>query len=188
MPGTFVPAQQFDHELNVIKGWPSPYAIDKSKAIADGEPTINAGRVCHIDANDDAIKLGCPVSTDGHYAAMPLWAIPNSTDFDVLSDRGNVSGGHMVGLVGAHCYEVETTEFTGTGFHPNAPLSCAEDGVGEAAGTTLGKVKASSLLSADLIIGIVSDNGPLTNEYKKQVVRFWTVYLPYRSTGGSGHA
>ncbi len=188
MPGTFVPAQQFDHELNVVKGWPSPYAIDKSKPLGAGEPVIPAGRCMYIDHSTNVLRLGCPIATDGTWASMPIWALQSSTDFDVLSDRGNISGGHMTGLVGAHCYEVETTEYTGTGFHPNAPLSCAEDAGGEADGTTRGKVKATSLQSADTIIGISSEEGPLTNEWKKTVVRFWTVYIPYRSTGGSAHA
>lgn len=181
MPGTVTPAQMFDHELNAVKGWPSPYAVDKVKTIATGEPTIYAGRVVHIDATLDQFKLGCPYDSGDTYAPMPIFAWPNSTDFDVSSDVGNISGGHLVGLVAVGAYELETTEFVGVGFNPGMPLVCDQ---GHVSAANLGKVKVGSLaaLSAtddeDLVVGIVSDAGPLTNEWSKQMVRFWPWYLP----------
>jgi hypothetical protein len=46
-----------------------------------------------------------------------------------------------------------------------------------------GKVKVGTLaaisgVDEDLVVGIVSDAGPLTNEFQKQFVRFWPWYLP----------
>ena len=37
MPGTIVPGQMFDQELNGVKGWPSPYALDKGVEFTPGQ-------------------------------------------------------------------------------------------------------------------------------------------------------
>lgn len=173
MPGTITPAQMFDHSLNPSKGWPNPYAVDKTKPIAAGETLLFAGRVCHIDPSLDALKIG--TTQDNISASMPLFCFPNQGDFDVSSDVGNVSGGHMVTLVATGSYELETTEFLGTGFSPNIPLT-----VSNAGNSDDGKVMATTLHSHDFIVGIVSDLGIKTNEFNKQFVRFWPVYLPFR--------
>lgn len=173
MPGTITPAQMFDHELNVVKGWPSPYAVDKVKEIADGEDLLIAGRVGHIDPTTDKIKIG--TYQDNTSASMPLFLFPNQTDFDVASDVGNISGGHILGLPACGAYELESTEYTGTGFDPNIPLT-----VSIAGNADDGKLKATTLNSVLLIVGVVSDKGILTNEHKKTYIRFWPVYLPYR--------
>jgi hypothetical protein len=174
MPGTITPAQMFDHELNPCKGWPNPYAVDKTKKIADGETLIFAGRVCHIDPTLDQIKIG--IYQDNTSASMPLFAFPNQGDFDVSSDVGNISGGNSVMLVGVGAYELETTEFVGVGFDPNIPCT-----VSMAADANDGKLKATTLHSHDLIVAIVSDKGIHTNEFKKTFVRFWPVYIPFRA-------
>ena len=44
------PAQMFDHELNPVKGWPSPYAVDKSLDL-DGATSCNRGMVMSINNN-----------------------------------------------------------------------------------------------------------------------------------------
>lgn len=173
MPGTNTPAQMFDHTLDARKGWPSPYALDKTKEIASGETGIVSGMVVHIDPTTDKIKRGCP--WNGSWAAMPIFAFPSQTSFDVMSDVGNISGGNLVGLVGVGAYELESTEYMGTGFNPNIPLT-----VHNTADADHGKVKATTLNSTDLIVAVVSDKGPLTTEYKKTYVRYWPVYCPYR--------
>ena len=168
------PAQMVDHELNPIKGWPGPAALDKSKAIHAGE-TIQRGRVMSIDPVFDEFVLGAPDN------AMPIFAFPSSADFDVYSDDGNMSGGHGMGLVATGGFEVETTEYLGTSFAPNTPLTTHND-----ADSDKGKVKECDFCvfppnkETVCICGIVSDAGPLTNEFRKTVVRFWTVYLPDR--------
>lgn len=174
MPGTFSPAQMFDHELNVVKGWPSPYAVDKTKGIIDANVnSIIAGRVVHIDPTTDKFALG--TYQDSTSASMPCFAWPSSTDLDVRSDVGNISGGHLTALPATGAYEFETTEFKGTGFDPNIPLTCYNT-----ADADQGKVQATTIGSTDLIVGIVSDKGILTNENKKSFIRFWPVYLPHR--------
>jgi len=36
------PVQMFDQMLDALKGWPSPYALDKSVDLAAGEPKVLA--------------------------------------------------------------------------------------------------------------------------------------------------
>jgi len=168
MPGTNVPAQMFDHELNPVKGWPSPYAVDKAAEIASGVSGIKAGMVVSLDT---AGKWERGASG----ADMPCFAFQNDTDFDVLSDRGNISGGNLMALVAIGAYELETTEFVGAGFAPNIPLTPEN-----ASGDDQGKVKVTTLGSADLIVG-VCNRGPTSNEHGKEMVRFWPVYLPKRA-------
>jgi len=174
------PAQMFDHELNPVKGWPGPAALDKTKAIGPGE-SIQRGRVMSIGPNDTLI-LGA------YFNAMPIFAFPSTDDFDVASDVGNFSGGHGMGLVATGHFEVETTEFM-TSFEelrftypPNTPVApwlySAND---------VGKIFPTGFTLFDRIFdqicGIVSDASPLTNEFQKQVVRFWTTYIPYIDIG-----
>lgn len=175
------PAQSFTHELNPLKGWPSPYALDKTGELIDNSGTIYAGRVMHIDSTTGKFAIGCPWSST--VASMPLFAFPNSTDYDVLSDVGNFSGSNMLGLVGLGAYELESTEYVGTGFTSGVPLTV--DNTGTPA--NYGCLIPTTLTTTDLIVGIVSDNGPITNEWGKTVLRFWPTYLPYR-TGAGGAA
>lgn len=167
MPGTNVPAQMFDHELNPVKGWPSPYAVDKSAAIGSGVSGIYAGMCISLDPNG-AWKKGC---LNGE---MPCFAFQNQNDFDVNSDVGNMSGGNLTGLVAISGYELETTEFVGINFVPNAPLT-AEN----APGASQGKLKATTIGSTDMIVGICNA-APRLNEFKRSFMRFWPVYLPSR--------
>ncbi len=163
MPGTIVPSQMYDHELNMVKGWPSPYAVDKSAALATGATGINAGMVVSLDAS-------------GHFQldlssanAVPCFAWPSQGDFDVSSDVGNVSGGNLMAIPALTGYEMETTEFvTGQAYTVNLPLMANGSGL-----ITPGAYGTSTTC------GIVSDGSqPITNEHGKQVVRFWGYFLP----------
>lgn len=170
--GSTVPAQMFDHELNPLKGWPSPYALDKSAKIVSAVEAakINRGLCCSLDSNGKFVR-GCP------NGAMPIFAFPGGMDFDVDSDYGNISGGVLSGLVATGGYELQTTEFKGTGFVPNAVLT-ADDGSGDDADK--GKLKTTTLGSSDMIVGVVSGVGTPKNEHGKQFLTFWPVYLPSR--------
>lgn len=168
------PAQMFDHELNPVKGWPSPYALDKSKGIKAGVTGIVPGRVCSIDPGTDAIVLGCPASAT--VAQMPLFAFPGQTDLDVIGDTGNISGGHMVFLVATGAYELESTEYNAGTYTPGIPLA-----VDNTIGATLGKLKATVMNGGLCVVGIISDSGPLTNDFGKTVIRFWSCFLPVHS-------
>ena len=152
----------FDHELNPIKGWPSPYALDKSLPVADGEADIFAGMAMYVEAASGKFKQGV---VDG---AMTVFAFQGQDDFDANSDVGNISGGAMSGLVATGAYELETTEFANDTYAPNDPLTGTSAADGEL---------KKGVTYTDQILGIVSD-GQSTNENGKSVLRFWPVFIP----------
>jgi hypothetical protein len=165
MPGTNEPAQMFDFELNQKKGWPSPYAVDYAAEYASGVTGVKAGMVCSLDANG---KLQKGVTG----TAMAIFILQNQSDFDVLSDKGNVSGGVGSGLVAAGAYELQSTEFVDGVYAPNDPLTV------ETAGADAGKLKVGTEY-ADPIVGVVSA-GVTTSEHDATIslLAFWPVYLP----------
>lgn len=170
MPGTFTPSQMYDHELNPVKGWPSPYAVDYSAEFATGQTTYAfAGRVVSLDANGE-FNIGL---TSTH--AMPIFLFQNYTDFDVRSDIGNISGEKGSGLVGAGAYELQTTEFVAGNYAPNALLT-VDDGSGTAA--DVGKLTAGTI-GTDLIVGVVS-GGQTDSEHDADIalLAFWPVFIP----------
>lgn len=168
MPGTIVPAQMFDHMLDPKKGWPSPYALDKAALPDTGVTGILAGTGVSLNPANGNLVLG--LSTAG---AMAMWAFQGQNEFDVNGDVGNIIGGHVNCLVAVGAYELETTEFIGVSFAPQATLTLD---------AATGKVKAAAggILGTVDIVGIVSAVGPLTNAYGKSTVRFWPVYEPHR--------
>lgn len=176
MPGTLVPPQMFDHELNPVKGWPSPYALDHRVQAVNASEGILAGMVVHKDpAQAGKAVRGLTASS----SEMPLFVFQGQGEFDVDGDVGNIIGGWMNTLVAVGAYELETTEFVSPdSYGINDPLTSVVHAV---SATDKGKVKKTTLGSADVICGIVSETGPLTNDFNKQVVRFWPVFLPKRA-------
>jgi len=169
MPGTYEPAQMFDHELNERKGWPSPYAVDYSAELAAGESGINAGMVCSLDANGKLVR-----GLSGNNA-MAIFMLQNMTDYDVLSDKGNVSGGVGSGLVAEGAYELQSTEFVDDTYAPNDTLTVDDGGVTPA---NKGKLKKGTVYT-DPIVGVVS-GGTTASEHKASIslLAFWPVWLP----------
>lgn len=169
MPGTIVPAQMFDHELNPTKGWPSPYAVDKALQPNSGVTAIFAGTGVTIDPSTGKLALGFSVA-----GAMAMFAFQNQNDFDVNGDVGNIISNHINCLVACGSYELETTEYIGSSFTSQTPLTLD---------ASTGKVKAASggITGANDVCGVVSDASPILNAYGKNVVRFWPVYAPKRS-------
>ena len=161
MPGTFTPGQMFDHELNPVKGWPSPYAVDYAAEYADGVTAVAAGMCCSLDANGKFV-LGTGTS------AMPVFIFQNQSDFDVRSDVGNIAGGVASGLVGVGAYELQTTEFDADTYAPNDPLRSGVDG----------KLEKGTLYTDD-IVGIVSA-GQTASEHDATIalLAFWPVFIP----------
>ena len=163
------PAQMFDHELNPVKGWPSPYAVDKCLDL-DGGKTANRGMVLSIN-NSGKFVVGL------YCGAMPIFALQTSSDFDVRGDDGNLVGGvsgsdHMSGLVAVGGLEIESTEFDATEIYlPNTKLTAGEPNAADA-----GVIKPGTAYY-DTICGVVSE-GILNNEFKKNVLRFWPWFLP----------
>lgn len=169
MPGTLVPNQMYDHETNVLKGWPHPHAVDKSADIAAGE-TILAGRVCYLDA-DAKFRLGLPENVVGCFA----W--PNSTDFDVSADVGNIQKGVMMALPCIAAYELYTTEFDPTfTYVPNDHLSAWDDHLPGFDPLKKGMVFPAQPYE-NTIVGVVTE-AVKVNDFKKSVLPLWTYYLP----------
>jgi len=175
-----LPKQMFDHRLNPLKGWPSPYALDKAKEVgqATEEQGILAGMVIHIDAVTGKFKRGLPGNQ------VPIFAWNDFLAFDTQgADDGNISlNGNMKGLSGLvalGAYELQTTEFvSGNHYHPNTALT-----VQNAAGADLGKVMPGHYY-VDTVVGIVSD-GKSTNVQGKEVVSFWSYFLPSTTQSSS---
>lgn len=166
MPGTNVPAQMFDFELNQKKGWPSPYAVDYHAAYKSGETGVKAGMVVSLDANGEFVR---GMNSTG---AMAIFALQNQADFDVASDVGNVAGGVGSGLVACGAYELQTTEFVTDAYSPNDPLTV------ESVGADNGKLKKGTLYT-DPIVGVVSA-GQSDSEHNATIklLAFWPVWLP----------
>ena len=165
------PAQMYDHELNPVKGWPSPYAVDKAAHVdlETGE-VVNRGMVMSLNAAGNfQLGLAC--------AAMPIFALNSNGDFDVVGDDGNLVGSgtgvsNMSGLVAVTALEVESTEFDTTEVYlPNQALTAGAPGAADA-----GVIKPG-VFYTDTICGVVSD-GAVINEFRKSVLRFWPIFLP----------
>lgn len=169
MPGTLTPSQMYDHECNVLKGWWHIHALDKSGPIASGQ-SINAGSVTYLDDNGEFNK-GLPDN------AMPMFAFPNSTDFDVSADVGNIQSQNMMALPAIGPYELQTTEFDARYvYNPNDHLTAWNPHKAGYAADYLGKIFVGNPYT-DTICGVVSD-GRATNEHGKEMVTLWTYYLP----------
>ena len=174
MPGTLVTGQMFDHELNPVKGWPSPYAVDHRIQAYSATEGIVPGMVVHKDpTTKKAIRGLTSPSTQ-----MPLFAFQGQNDFDVNGDVGNIISGWMNALVAIGSYELETTEFASpASYVVNEPVTSP---VFAADATNCGKLKVTAVGSADTICGIISEAGPQVNYSGKSVVRFWPVFIPKR--------
>ena len=171
MPGTLIPGQMFTHELNPVKAWPSPYALDKALKPNVGISLV-AGQCVSIDASTSGpgallAKLGV-LNGD-----MPLFAFQGKDEFDVNGDVGNIITGTFNTLVATGAYELESTEFVAGTYYSNDPLTSPT------AGINAGNIEKCGLDDSVQIVGIVSD-GKLTNSYGMSVVRFWPVYCPLR--------
>jgi hypothetical protein len=165
------PAQMYDHKLNPLKGWPSPYALDKAAPVADGEEGIIWGKVGHLDPVDAKFRVGLNGNN------MPIFFWRSESHFDAMGgDDGNISlYGNMKGvsgLVATGSYELQTTEFeAGQTYNPNTPLTAVE-----AAGDDKGKITPGAFYT-DTVCGVVSD-GQSVNAHKRAVVSFWSYFLP----------
>ena len=174
MPGTLVPGQMFDHELNAVKGWPSPYAVDHRIQPYNSSEGILPGMVVHKDPATSRAIRGLTAAT----TQMPLFAFQGQNDFDVNGDVGNIIGGWLNTLVAIGSYELESTEFESpVTYDVNDPLTSPVHAVSS---TLKGKLVKTVLCADEIICGIVSEKGPLTNDFGKQVVRFWPVFIPSR--------
>lgn len=168
--GNITPAQMFDHELNPVKGWWDMHALDKRVEIGTNAVTVQRGMVGYIHPTTHDYILGV---VNGY---MPMFNFQSESDFDANSDVGNISGGWINCLVATGGYELETTEFVAGGsYDPQTPLTGAS-------GADIGKLTPSAgWAGGDMIVGIMSQPGPRTNDHGKEVIRFWSVFQPVHS-------
>jgi hypothetical protein len=153
-------ANMYDHMMNGLKAWPSPWALEKDAPLADLDVTIYKGRC--ISLNDDGeFVLGL-----SGVNALPHIAVRSSDGADVRMSAGNMTGGIMTGLPVTGGFEIETTEFDDEqSYLPNQELTCDEDGL-----ITVGTYYV------DTILGIVSD-GVTVGPYRQNMLRFWTEFV-----------
>lgn len=169
MPGTLVPNQMYDHEANVLKGWWHPHAVDKSAPVAEGE-VILAGRICYLDAAGN-FRLGLPDNVVGCFA----W--PNSTDYDVSADVGNIQSENLMALPTIAAYELYTTEFDDSyTYNVNDHLTAWDSQLSGYVAAKKGLVRPADPYYQTLV-GVVTE-GVKENEFKKSVLSLWTYYLP----------
>lgn len=173
MPGKIIPDDFITHELNPIKGWWFGHTLDKVAPLKDGGSVILSGRVCHLDVNGDVV-LGLEDNQVG------LLAFPNSTDFDVSADRGNIQKEVMLAIPTIGSFEVQTTEFDATKVYQIGDYLSA---LPAASGANAGLVTLG-VPYVDTLVGHVTE-GVKANENRKNILTFWTYHLPIAVGGGS---
>ena len=179
-----LPAQMFDHRLNPIKGWPSPYALDKAKGVgqAAAEQGIKAGMVVHIDSVTGLFMRGLPGNQ------VPVFAWNDFLAFDAQgADDGNISlyGNNkgISGLVALGSYELQTTEYdTAYTYAVNDHLTAWDSHLGGYVAANKGKIR-KGFPYHETICGVVTA-GAAVNNFGKYWVSLWTYYLPV-DLGGS---
>ena len=163
MAGDLTPNQMFTHEFNPVKGWPSPYALDKSAAWDSNETGIVRGMVLSLDASGNFVK---GESTSG---AVAVFAISGQDEFDANSDIGNISGGVLSGLVSLGGFEIQTSEYVDAAYAVNQCLTYATAG-------DIGKV-TGGVAYTNTVVGVVTADAA-ANEHGISVLTFWTAWLP----------
>ncbi len=188
-------SQMFDHALNALKGWPSPYALDFKGNLHEAV-TIDpfpAGRCVHIHELDAADYGPGTSGGDAQFQTgvdgtqMALFTLQGSTSFDV-ANSGAGGGrtdwyaihprGFIAVLVATGAYELETTEYdTAQTYLPNEPLTGIVGNTDADPETGGGCLTNACEVYTDAVCGVVS-RGTYTNSYGKSVLAFWPVYLP----------
>ena len=180
MPGTLTPGQMFDHTMIELSGRSTMHALDFAAAPADGE-LMYAGSVMTLNPSGEFVAgMGAGVPNTQlyqHNAPMAIFAIQGTNEFDANSDVGNMAGGVQSGIVASGGYEIQSTEYVAGVYRPNDLLTYA-------VAVNRGKVTMAKDNYSDChCVGVVS-RGVETNADAKNVLSFWTVYLP----AFNGHA
>ena len=200
-----------NHEGYAIKGYFKSGALDKAAPVdlsnlhADIDAVLN-GSVVSLNQNGH-FQLGLEEN------AMPIFILQHSYDHDVVGPDGNIIGaynsgsvnestgqfevvdsytaanraptqGVMNGLVATGGYEMRSTEFVTTEtYTPNMALTAGAPGDADA-----GLLKPG-VYCDDTICGVVSaviPAGGITNEHQREVIQFWTVFVPVCPGTGTG--
>lgn len=191
----FKPAQAYDHELNPVKGWPSPYALDKTLPIdqsGDEKTVLNispvlAGQVGFKDDTTPFSFVWSPTTSTATpaFAPMPLFVFNSGNDFDAIGDHGNIVGAITGGtrapavlcLPACGAFELQTTEFVAGSYKPGDLLVSNLTGK-----VTLADPDEGSL--GQIVCGCVSD-GKVDQDHTsgetggtEGFLQFWSVFLP----------
>lgn len=187
-----LPGQMYDNALNPSKGWPSQSALDHTAKIsANVLYDLKPGQVCHLNASGQ-LEPGVIKHQ------MGLFIFQGKNDLDVNNERNDewtpVSPtGKVACFVATGAFELETTEFDSSLSYAyndplRAPTGNAADGYTVAksgkltnASVTLASQTDSPQTSSTAVCGIVS-RGVFKNNYGKNVLAFWPVWYPGRST------
>lgn len=187
------PRQSTAHQLDAIKGWPSPHAVDfhaKLSANVTIDP-VYAGRCAHLNSAGE-YEMG--VSSAAGNIDMPIFLFQNSDDPDVANDGGDAATeagvwvptaptGKIMGLVAAGAYELFSTEFepeaTAGTYAPNDPITATADNTTALTGGRLTKLNVAAY--NDHVVGVVSR--ALITRYGKSCLAFWPCNLPANAAG-----
>ena len=157
-------AHIYDHMLNVLKGWPAPFALDKAADLSSDETNaIQQGMVMYLDANGHfRLGLAC--------GKIPHLAVRGTAFVDTRQSEGNMMGGTLSGIVCLGPYEVQTTEYdSDQAYAPNDALTAVNTGA------NIGLVTRGTVYE-DTILGWVSD-GVVTGLYEQSILTFWTDFV-----------
>lgn len=177
------PRQVFDHILEALKGWPSPYALDYVANLSSNATYVPAtvtvwGGRCMSLFTDGTLIPGLL------HQAVPLFVMQNQDDYDVDPFPGATAGRtfgsngpRLSCLVALGPYEVQTTEFTGSTFVPNDPLTSKRADELGGSPEDAGLVSLCLGFYNDDVCGVVS-RGIVTNQNQHSVLQFWTYFLP----------
>jgi len=175
------PAQTYDHFLEALKGWPSPYALDFAAPLEVSEHVAAvAGRVCTLNAAGQ-LELGLLSQS------MPIFIRQAENENDVSAYPGATAGRRfgsnapmVSGLVATGGYELQTTEYYGSSFAPNDPLTSTHiDETGSGTYDQAGRLRKCNGYYYDDVCGVVS-LGLVTSRHpvNKTVLQFWSYFLP----------
>lgn len=185
------PTQMFAHVICILKGWPSPTALDftgKLHSAVTISP-LPAGRCVHVFSIEAVVygpgtSGGCPLFKTGVTGTqMGIFTLQGSADFDVQNSGGTdwyeiAPKGIMSGVVATGAYEIETTEYdTSLTYAPNDPLAANAADTDSDPETGGGCLTNDCEVYTDAIVGVVS-RSTYTNAYGRSALAFWPVYLP----------
>lgn len=181
----------FTHAIDMLKGWPSPTAVDFSTLLSSNVTGLPySGRVAHVNSVMQ-FELGAK------RGQMACFLIPGANDYDVQNvNPGGAYGwnpvapnGHMSALVAIGGYEIESTEYDATATYAINDLlhSPTEDQITGADKSGAGLLYnhanwpggSTSLIAVgtNSVCGVVS-RGARVNALRQNVLTFWPVWYP----------
>lgn len=191
--------QMTDHVLEVIKG---PKPLLSGGAFLDRQAVFNGTELGLISGGIVFQGRCVSLNASGEFilgvgnAAVPLFLLSNSDDYDVKNDGGTLSTdygawspgmptGKLQAVCGLSASELETTEFiTSENYAINAPLTApVSTGVAATMLSQSGKLTGSGIKPySHNVVGWVSQPftaaTPTKSAHGKPVLRFWCDFLP----------